>query len=137
MWWAAATAALGVLEMLTLDLTLLMLAGGAGVATAVAWVGGPLWLQVLAGGATSLGLLVFVRPLALRHRRQAPELRTGTAALVGMTATTLDEVDGAHGLVKLNGETWSARSYDGTTIPVGRSVQVIEIDGATAKVLPQ
>ena len=135
-WWAVAAAALAGLEILTLDLTLLMLAGAAGVGTAIAWVSGPVWLQFVGAALTAVGLLGLVRPVALRHRKQAPELRTGAAALVGASAVTLQDVTGYAGLVKLNGETWSARSYDGSLIPPEATVQVIEIDGATAKVLP-
>ena len=134
-WWAVAGTGLAALELLTLDLTLLMLAGAAGVGTAIAWVGGPVWLQFAGAAATAVALLGVVRPVALRHRNQSPEIRTGTAALIGSTAVTLERVDSSHGLVKLNGETWSARSYDDSVIDADQPVQVIEIDGATAKVL--
>lgn len=135
-WWAVAATGLAALELLTLDLTLLMLAGAAAIGASIAWVGGPAWLQFVGAALAAVGLLGLVRPVALRHRKQAPEIRTGTAALVGSTALTLEPVDSTRGLVKLNGETWSARSYDNSVIAENQSVQVIEIDGATAKVLP-
>ena len=47
----------------------------------------------------------------------------------------LESVDGKNGRVKLSGEIWSARSYDGqSTFTPGESVRVIEISGATALV---
>jgi membrane protein implicated in regulation of membrane protease activity len=64
-------------------------------------------------------------------------LRTGTAALVGRRATTVTTVDGTSGQVRIGGEVWSARAYDEShVIPAGATVDVAQIDGATAVVLP-
>ncbi len=85
----------------------------------------------------SSGLLFgFVRPIARRHLRTPPQLRTGTAALVGMGAVVTERVDNdaGSGAVKLDGEIWTARSYDGDVIEAGRRVGVVEIKGATALV---
>jgi membrane protein implicated in regulation of membrane protease activity len=54
---------------------------------------------------------------------------------VGADAEVLADVDGNDGRVKLRGEVWSARSFDGMSVyPVGDSVQVLSIEGATALV---
>ncbi|HEX3874119.1 MAG TPA: NfeD family protein, partial [Solirubrobacteraceae bacterium] len=82
-----------------------------------------------------LGLL---RPLALRHRRVPPVIRTGTAALVGRRAVVVERIANGEGVgcVKIAGEVWTARSYeeDGV-IEAGAQVEVVEIRGATALVL--
>jgi len=86
---------------------------------------------------SSLLLLGFVRPIARRHMRTPAQLRTGTAALVGQTAIVTERIvnDASSGAVKLEGEVWTARSYDGEeVIEEGRRVHVIEIRGATALV---
>jgi membrane protein implicated in regulation of membrane protease activity len=86
--------------------------------------------------AVSVAMLGVVRPVALRHLRQAPEERTGVAALVGRQAVVLERIDGHSGRVKLAGEVWSARSYDPShAIEPGRTVDVVSIEGATAVVL--
>lgn len=84
----------------------------------------------------SSGLLLgFVRPIASRHRYTAPQIRTGTAALVGKTALVTKQVDDRAGAVKLDGEVWTARAYvEGDVIEVGHKVHVVEIRGATALV---
>ena len=84
----------------------------------------------------SSGLLLgFVRPIARRHLRTPPQIRTGTAALVGQTAVVTERVDADAGAVKLEGEIWTARSYDeGAVLEAGRHVHVVEIRGATALV---
>jgi membrane protein implicated in regulation of membrane protease activity len=78
-----------------------------------------------------------VRPIAKRHVRMPAQLRTGTAALVGRTAVVLEPIDNdaGHGTVRLDGETWTARSYDeDQTFAAGTRVHVMEIKGATALV---
>jgi membrane protein implicated in regulation of membrane protease activity len=78
-------------------------------------------------------LLGFVRPLARRHLHTPPQIRTGTAALVGQTAVVTERVDRGAGAVKLEGEIWTARAYDeDEAIDAGRRVLVVEIRGATA-----
>ena len=65
-----------------------------------------------------------------------PQIRTGTAALVGKTAlVTAAGQRPRRGAVKLDGEVWTARTYDdGEVIEVGHKVHVVEIRGATALV---
>ena len=84
---------------------------------------------------TTVALLALVRPVARRHLRTSRSLRSGVAALVGAEAVVLEVVDGRDGRIKLGGEIWSARSYDGdSAFEVGQRVHVLEIDGATALV---
>jgi membrane protein implicated in regulation of membrane protease activity len=78
-----------------------------------------------------------LRPLARSHKRQPPALRTGTAALIGRSATVLERIsnDEDAGCVKLEGEVWRARAYDeDEVIEPGARVQVIEIRGVTVVV---
>jgi membrane protein implicated in regulation of membrane protease activity len=84
----------------------------------------------------SAALLLLARPLALRKLKPAgAEQRTGTDALVGRAAEVLQPVDRRSGLVKLTGESWSARSADpARTFSAGEVVTVVRIDGATAVV---
>ncbi len=86
----------------------------------------------------SLLVLAMLRPLAVRHRRLPPAVRTGAAALVGRDAIVLERIanhDGV-GCVKIGGEVWTARSYDDDeVIDPGEQVQVVEIRGATALVM--
>jgi membrane protein implicated in regulation of membrane protease activity len=85
--------------------------------------------------ASSGLLLGFVRPIARRHLYTAPQIRTGTAALVGKTAVVTQEVDDGGGAIKLEGEVWTARTYvEGEVFAAGRRVHVVEIRGATALV---
>lgn len=134
-WWLIVAAVFAVVEMVTLDLIFVMLAGGAVIAAAVAILGPDVPIQVGAGLVATVAGLALLRPIALRHLRSTPELRTGIAALIGREALVLDRVDGCGGQVKLAGEVWSARSYDGMSVfDAGAEVSVLKIDGATALV---
>ena len=87
--------------------------------------------------AMSAALLGVVRPVAKRHLQTSFAMRTGAAALVGTRGVVVERVDADGGLVKLGGELWTARPYDGLqVIDIGRPVDVIEIQGATALVFP-
>ncbi|RIQ30189.1 NfeD family protein [Jiangella rhizosphaerae] len=134
--WLGLAFVLGIVETTTLDLIFLMLAGGALAGALTAAVGvDALWLQLLVAVVVSVGLLGFVRPVAKRHMRTSASTRTGAAALVGRRGVVVETVDSERGLIKLAGEIWTARSYDGTSvIEAGRDVDVIEIQGATALV---
>ena len=79
-----------------------------------------------------------LRPLAQRHRRLPPAIRTGAAALVGRDAVVLERIANHEGVgcVRIGGEVWTARSYDeDEVIDAGERVQVVEIRGATALVM--
>jgi membrane protein implicated in regulation of membrane protease activity len=135
--WILVAAVLAVGEMLTMGLFLAPFAGGAVVAALLSVVGAGAvgsWVAFVVG---SVLLLTLVRPIAVRHRRLPPRMRTGTAALVGQTGLVLERIvnDEGVGCVKIGGEVWTARSYDDDdVIEAGHRVHVVEIRGATALV---
>ena len=134
-WWVIIAAVLGAVEVFTLDFVFIMLAGGALTAAGVAAADGNVALQIAVAVVVALAGLGGLRPIAMRHLRSTPEIRTGTAALVGQQAFVLEDVGPHAGRVKLNGEVWSARSYDGaSTFAAGQMIDVLKIDGATALV---
>ena len=133
--WLIAAGVLAIAEVLSLDLVLIMCALAAVAAAVAAGLGASAGVQFAVFAASALGLLLLARPAARRHLERSPQVHTGTDALVGRTALVLETVDHDHGLVKLHGETWTARPYDPTqVIEVGRTVNVMEIKGATALV---
>ncbi len=81
--WLIVAAVLGVAELLTFTFALGLIAVGACVAAAVAVFGVGLPLQLLAFILASGAGLGMVLPIARRHVKQPPLLRTGPAALVG------------------------------------------------------
>jgi membrane protein implicated in regulation of membrane protease activity len=135
-WWAIGAAVLIGAEVFTGGaLIFAMLAAGAVLASVVAAATGSLEWSLASFALGSLLGLVAIRPLARRHLRPPLETRSGVAALVGSSATVVEAVDAEDGRIKLNGEIWSARAFDGyTRIDPGSTVWVLEIKGATALV---
>ena len=133
--WLIVAVVFGIGEIATLGFFLAPFAGGALVAAVVAGAGAPTAVAWIAFLVVSIALLAALRPVALRHMRQAPRLRTGTAALVGRTATVIERIGSDEGCVRLDGEIWTARPYDEDQVfEPGKRVQVLEIRGATALV---
>lgn len=137
MWgtWLALAMLLGVLELASLDLVLLMMAAGCLVGMVAALAGAGLPVQILLAAGSSVAMLFLVRPNVVRRLHSGPELRHGPAALVGQEGFALLEINARGGQAKLGGEVWTARPYDeDDVIPSGAKVQVLQIRGATAYV---
>jgi membrane protein implicated in regulation of membrane protease activity len=137
--WLIVAAVLGVAELLTTTFAFGIIAAAAVVAAVAGAFHLSFALQLVAFAVAAGAGLVFVRPIALRHIKQPPQLRTGTAALVGRTAIVLEEVTDHSGRIRIDGEDWSSRTYvdDSPAIPVGAKVDVMQIKGATALVYPR
>ncbi|BBZ33897.1 NfeD family protein [Mycolicibacterium confluentis] len=134
--WLIAALGLAGAEVLTGDLFLLMLGGGALAAAGTsALFGWPIWADGAVFLVVSVLLLVLVRP-ALRRRLQSGEpAETGIEALEGKSALVLDQITAHQGQVKLEGEIWTARPLNGGDVyKPGDQVTVMRIDGATAVV---
>lgn len=130
--WLAAGGALLVAEMLTVDLLFASLAFSAFMAAIANALGYNMAVQGFTFGVAAIVSLFFLRPVALKHLKKiTPDFATNVDALVGADALALTEVTELAGQVKLNGETWSARTKSGV-ITSGSRVEVLSIEGATA-----
>ena len=137
--WLIVAAVLGVAELVTITFAFGIIAVAAVVAAVVGVFHIDFAIQLAAFvGAAGAGL-GFLRPFAIRHVKQPPALRSGTAALVGRSAIVMEEVNEHSGRVRIEGEDWSSRPYldESLVIPVGTKVDVMQIKGATALVYPR
>ncbi|MCV2487952.1 NfeD family protein [Geodermatophilus sp. YIM 151500] len=134
--WLIAAGLFGAGEVVSLDLVLLMFAGGALGGMTVALLGGPVVLQLIAFIVTSGVLLGLVRPVAKRHLiERTPQQLDGVDALIGRTAQVTQAVDGHSGRIRMGADEWSARSqHSGERFDVGQTVRIMQVDGATAVV---
>jgi membrane protein implicated in regulation of membrane protease activity len=137
--WLLAAALLGVGEMHQGGFYLAPFALGAAVAALLGILGVGAGLSAIAFLISSGIVFATLRPVARRHRRLPPSIRTGAAALIGRPAMVLERIanDEGVGCVRIEGgEVWTARSYDqDEVIDVGERVEVVEIRGATALVM--
>ena len=137
LFWLLAMAVLVGIEMLTLDFLFLMMAAAAFLAFVLALFGVGVVLQVVVFSLTSVLLIFLVRPIALRRlNRSAPGTASNVERLVGLPCQVLEPVDARHGLVLLEGDTWTARSLAGEQLPAGTDAVVHAVEGATAVVAP-
>ena len=140
MWeaWLGLAILLGVAEMFSLDLILIMLAVGAIAGMVTAALDLDLVVQVLVASAASIGMLALVRPNLVKQFHEGPELRLGHGKLVGQQGMVTEQITALeHGRIKLAGELWTAAPYDEhVVIEPGETVEVLQIRGATAYVHP-
>ena len=134
--WAIVAVVLGIGEMLTPGLFFLgPLALSAGFAALTGLFGAGTIFTLIVFILASIASLAFLRPIARRHVHMPSISRTGTDALIGRKAVVTRRIDANGGRVRIGGEEWSARSYlDGHVLEEGQSVDVIQIEGATALV---
>jgi membrane protein implicated in regulation of membrane protease activity len=137
--WTILACVFGVGEMHTNGFFLAPFAIGAALAALLSLAGAGSLIATVAFLGAAVATLVVLRPLAMRHRRIGPRIRTGTAALIGKSALVLERIANNEGVgcVKIDGEVWTARSFDDDrVIEAGERVEVVEIRGATALVIP-
>ncbi len=112
-------------------------AAGIVAGLAAAGVGAP--LQIIAFGLISVGGLVLTRPQLKRIAGvSSATVPSGVDAMpgkVGLVTKDIGELE--TGLVKIGGEMWTAGSYfEHEPIAAGTRVEVVEIRGVTALVIP-
>jgi membrane protein implicated in regulation of membrane protease activity len=134
--WVVLAIALAIAEAFTATLLVIMFAAGALAAAGAAALGAPVLLQAIVFAIVS-GLSVgAVRPIIIKHARSAlesGEMPFGVEAMEGSHGLVLEEVDADRGMIKIDGEMWQARSFDGNEkyLP-GERVRVVKVRGATA-----
>lgn len=120
-----------VVEIATVGLTAIWLAGGALGALIVSAAGlGPVW-QIAAFIIVSLLLLVFTRPFAKKYIN-AHHVKTNYEELIGEVVKVTETVDNLEqtGSAVARGLEWTARSEEnGEKLPKGTLAQVVDVSG--------
>ncbi|MFS8097455.1 NfeD family protein [Lentzea alba] len=136
--WLIVGLVLAIAEIFTLTAALGILGAAAIITAGTAAIGLPLPGQLVVFSVVSAAGVVLVRPWARRLMLQPRLERFGVDALIGASAYVLHEVNDHEGMVRIRGEDWTARPYDGSlVIPAGSTVDVLHIDGSTAVVYPR
>ncbi len=101
------------IEIATLGLTTIWFAGGALVATLIAAIGLPLYVQIPVFLVVSVVLLLFTRPIAQKYFNKE-RIRTNAESLVGQTAVVTERIHNIKGMGKavINGHEWMTRSVE-------------------------
>ena len=134
--WVALFVIFAVIEGLTLGLTTIWFALGALVMVFLSFLPIPLPFQIIIFLTISAILLYFTRPLAIKKFKTGKE-KTNVDSLVGMNALVTKKItEFDRGEVKLNGQIWSAKTQDGSTLEEGIKCEVVRIEGVLAIVCP-
>lgn len=134
--WLALSIILAVSELASMDLVLLMLAGGALAGMVAALIGLSGVVQVLVAAVCAIAFLALIRKPLVNRLHRSPSIPLGVDRLAGMQAVVTRRITTLEpGQIRLDNETWSATPGPGSTgFEVGQTVEVIEIRGATAVV---
>ena len=121
------------IEAVTLDLSALWFAVGGVAALLLASFGAALMPQLIIFTIVSALLLLLVRPAA-RKLLKPKGVRTNADRILGEEALVTVAIDNtaAQGEIRLMGQIWTARSANGSVIPQGARVRVLEIVGVKA-----
>jgi membrane protein implicated in regulation of membrane protease activity len=136
--WVALAVLLAIAEVFTATLVLIMFAVGAIAAAVAAALGVGVVGQGITFVVASALSLVALRPIIRKH--MLPEIAgadqmIGVKALEGAPGVALEQITGESGLVRVEGELWTARVFDATqVIEPGERIRVIEVRGTTALV---
>ena len=135
--WTAAIILFGVVEAVTAGLVSIWFVAGALVALVAAFVGAPLWLQIVLFLVVSAVALALTRPL-LRKITTAKAEATNADRVLGEVAKVTETIDNENstGAVYVDGKTWTARSVDDTIIPAGSRVKIENMQGVKLLVTP-
>ena len=136
--WLVALVAFLVIELITVGLTTIWLAGGALVAFILAILGVNIWVQIIAFVVVSFLLVYFTRPLAVKYLNPH-RTRTNSDELIGETVKVIERIDNraAAGRTLARGMEWSARAVsDDMIIEKDALVKVLRIEGVKLIVEP-
>jgi membrane protein implicated in regulation of membrane protease activity len=128
--WLILLVVLVLIEFITLGLTTVWFAGGALAAFVVSIFIDNLILELVVFVIVSLLLLFFTRPIVIKHFNPK-RVRTNYEELIGKEAVVTASIDNlsSTGLVRVNGQEWSARSADGAPIEKDTLVTIKDISG--------
>lgn len=136
--WMALVIIFLVVELITVGLTTIWLAGGALVAFILAAVGAGFWLQLVAFFVVSFVLIYFTRPFAMKYLNSR-RTRTNSEELIGTVVKVTERIDNraAKGTALVKGLEWSARAVsDDMIIEKDTLVKVLRIEGVKLIVEP-
>lgn len=86
----------------------------------------------------SVILLFATRPFVQKVTRRDEEIQMNVYSIEGKVAKVISDIDPneSTGQIKVNGETWSAKSYNDTFISKDTEVIIEKVDGVKAIVKP-
>lgn len=139
MWsiWLIAAGIFFVVEMATTGFLIFWLAVGSLLAMITSFITDSIIIQTIVFVVSSCILIPLTKPLADKFiaKKTVP---TNSYSLInkrGIVIVDINPIEGV-GQVKVNGEIWSAKTEDGSTIAKDAEIEVLKIDGVKLIVSP-
>lgn len=123
-----------ILEMTNGDFYIMCLAIGSLSASIASAFTDSLVVQVIIFVIFSLLSIFLVRPIAVRYLHNgADNRRSNVDALIGREGKVTDRIEaGGYGRVKIDGDSWKAKSVDGLDIMEGVDVRILRLESIIA-----
>lgn len=133
MWqiWIIISGVFFILEMITVGFLMFWLAIGALFAMIVSFFTTNIIIQTTVFVVSSAILIFFTKPLVDKVLSKRDNVATNAFSIIGKIATVTEDIDPASekGLIKIDGEIWSAYSDDSDIIKKGTKVEILSIHG--------
>lgn len=118
-----------IIEIGTLSLVTIWFSGGALIAMLVEILGYDIWAQVVGFIIASVLTFLLFKPSLMKHIK-SPKIKTNADSLVGEIGKVIEEITPVTvGLVKVNGQVWTAKSMEEVFLKEGTVVEIVSIEG--------
>ena len=129
--WLIITLLLVSAQVITGEMTFLLIATGALTAIIADALGAPLYVQFIIVTVISIASLFWLRSFDTKRKaNDAGPSPWSVNRFVGRVGEVTEEVTSSEGRVRIGNEIWSARTYDPSPIPVETPVVIQQIEGA-------
>lgn len=128
--WIAVIAAAVLVEVASMQLLSIWFAIGGVAALITSFITDNVIAQIIVFAVVSAVALALIFPV-VRKSMKKEHVKTNADRYVGKLAVVTEEISNidAKGQVKVDNQIWSARSEDGSDLPVGTKVKVLRIEG--------
>lgn len=142
MWqmWLIVAGVCFVFEIFTVGFLIFWLAIGALIAMVASFFVDNVVIQTAIFVISSAILIFATRPFVKKFaKNDKDDVKTNAYSIIGKTGVVMQSIDSlnATGLIKVDGEVWSASTDKDVSIPKGAEVKVKEIKGVKAIVTPK
>ena len=142
MWqmWLIVAGVCFVFEIFTVGFLIFWLAIGALIAMVASFFVDNVVIQTAIFVVSSAILIFATRPFVKKFaKNDKDDVKTNAYSIIGKTGVVMQSIDSlnATGLIKVDGEVWSASTDKDVSIPKGAEVKVKEIKGVKAIVTPK
>lgn len=138
MWvfWLIAAGIFFIIEMATIGFLVFWLGIGALLAMATSFFVDSIIIQSIVFLVTSTLLIIFTKPLVNKFVKSPKEVKTNAYSIIGKKGIVISKINNTDGCgqIKIDGETWSAKSDNDDEIEKNTEIEIVEIDGVKAVV---